>query len=182
MKREDPALDVSAITLRGKSLTPEALADRLRRQSKDGPNGCRLWTGAIGGRGYGVLSLSTRQVYAHRASYALHCGPIPAGKIVCHKCDVRNCINPDHFFLGTHRDNMLDKVAKGRGGYVKGDAHPLTILKAAAVRAIRASSGTHRELAAQYGVARSTISMIRLGLRGSVLEDPAIPADLRSAA
>lgn len=74
----------------------------------------------VTGEGYG--DMSNRKVYrrAHRFSWELHYGPIPEDMYVCHKCDVRNCVNPDHLFLGTHKDNMEDKYSKGRVGRCKG--------------------------------------------------------------
>jgi len=77
---------------------------------------CWLWVAALNNKGYGkFLSLAHGPgTYAHRFSWMLHYGPIPQGLCVLHKCDVPRCIRPDHLFLGTHKDNMRDMVAKGR--------------------------------------------------------------------
>lgn len=83
------------------------------------PNtGCWLWTAADTGR-YGYFRLDgkvgqRRSIGANRAAWLLYRGPIPEGMMVCHTCDTPICVNPDHLFLGTPLDNMLDKVAKGR--------------------------------------------------------------------
>lgn len=74
-------------------------------------SGCWLWEGAsFGKRGYGLYS----KTGAHRYSWRIHFGDIPKGMYVCHRCDVKLCVRPDHLFLGTAMDNAKDMVAKNR--------------------------------------------------------------------
>ena len=99
------------------------LAERFMERVQPEPNsGCWLWTGGVAGNGYGYLSLGRRSEgmeYAHRVSYRIHVGMIPNHKMVLHKCDVPNCVNPDHLFLGTQFDNMQDCSKKERHGSQK---------------------------------------------------------------
>jgi hypothetical protein len=75
---------------------------------------CWLWAGGRQAQGYGAFGNGERVVYAHRFSWQLHNGPIPKGLNVLHRCDVPPCVNPKHLFIGTHADNMRDKIKKSR--------------------------------------------------------------------
>ena len=75
---------------------------------------CWPWTGRKFENGYGQFKLGSKCRKASRVSWELHNGPIPEGKYVLHRCDNPPCVNPTHLFLGTHKENMSDMVAKGR--------------------------------------------------------------------
>lgn len=85
--------------------------------------GCHIWQGSKIVRGYGRLQVAGYTVLAHRHSYTLNVGPIPPGISVCHKCDNPSCVNPEHLFLGSAKDNADDMMAKGRGKH--GLVHPV---------------------------------------------------------
>ncbi len=121
------------------------------------PANCWEWRAGKNDKGYGRYG----EGKAHRHAYELVCGPIDEGKMVLHRCDNPACVNPHHLWLGDARDNALDMMAKGRHKPMRGKLHGKCKLTDEQVREIRESKLRGVELAADYGVAESTISYIR---------------------
>lgn len=134
--------------------------------------GCWAWTASRSKSRYleyGQFNDGTGMRGAHRVSYKLYVGQIPAGLQVLHRCDNPVCVNPDHLFLGTNDDNVKDKVAKGRASKMPGDLHPRRKLSSADIIAIRADTRIQKAIAADYGVGQTHISAIKSGARWSHL-------------
>lgn len=132
--------------------------------SFQGHDGCWLFTGASMGD-YGVIKhKSGRHIKAHRFAWETFHGGIPEGLIVCHRCDVPMCCNPEHLFLGTHKDNSDDKIKKGRAVACPGERNGAAKLRAHQVNEIRASDLQQRKLAEMFNVSPSCISMIKRGV------------------
>jgi hypothetical protein len=144
--------------------TPE---ERFHQSYMADPNsGCWLWELSLAPNGYGKFSPThDKTVGAHRASYEFRHGKIPDGMFVCHKCDVRSCVNPNHLFLGSASANMQDAAKKGRMTWCDEErvlAKTKRIkLTSADVDCIRSSAETSSNLARRFKVSRSNICLIR---------------------
>lgn len=133
------------------------------------PNsGCWLWTRYVDRKGYGLVGNGTEQVFAHRFSYETFVGPLIAGLCICHRCDNPTCVNPDHLFQATHRENMDDMVRKRRHAF--GSRHPNAKLNERDIDEIVFFSAMGMgpdNLASLYGVAARTIRKTILGANWS---------------
>jgi len=143
------------------------LAEKLAHftDRSGGPDACWLWTGSTNTFGYGITQWAGRLQRAHRLAWQEESGSIPAEKFVLHRCDNPPCVNPRHLWLGSKRENSADMVAKGRckSRGPGGERHGTAKLTEADVWAIRQAEGTHRAIAAQYGVGRTQVSSIKQG-------------------
>lgn len=142
----------------GRFLPEEPKEYLYKNFEKNSVTGCWNWTGTIFQvSGYGAfkcLAMRKNHMNASRASWIIHNGPISSRKImVCHTCDNRKCVNPDHLFLGSSSDNMIDASKKGRINH--GEDRPqskLTDATVAEARRLRQDGISWRNLAANYGV------------------------------
>ena len=128
----------------------------------DKSDGCWIWTGPTY-KGYGRVWVKGKTIRAHRASWMLANGEIPNGLLVLHKCDNASCVNPSHLYLGTHQDNMRDKVERDRCAHSnrRGEKGGRAVLTEADVLRIRSDARMNKDIANEYGVDRSTISDIK---------------------
>lgn len=115
--------------------------------------------------GYGKITILKKTLPAHRVSWTMYVGAIPDGQQVLHKCDIRQCVRPDHLFLGTNMDNQQDLRTKGgrvEGFQVKGERSLKSKLTTAQVLEIRRdyTPGSGELLAEKYGVRGQSINDI----------------------
>jgi hypothetical protein len=132
------------------------LPKRFWKKVEKGPD-CWEWTGCKYPEGYGQISIGNK-VYrgAHRVSYELNVGPIPEGLEVCHSCDNPSCVNPDHLFVATHKENMHDMFRKGRNGQIA-----LTREQEVEVKDLLGQGWEKQWVADAYGISMSTIGYLK---------------------
>lgn len=150
-------------------MIPKYLVERFNSKWKvDSVSGCWVWTASIAGKGYGQIKLpkQRKQIYAHRLSYLIHKGELQDGQFVCHTCDNPRCVNPEHLFVGTAKDNQQDMKAKGRHLY--GSKNVRAVLNDEIVKEILidlSGDASQSAIAKHYGVSQITISRIKRGER-----------------
>jgi HNH endonuclease len=132
---------------------------RSVKKSKD----CWLWTGKKAGNGYGQIYDSGYK-YTHRFSYEIHKGKIGKGMCICHTCDNPPCVNPDHLWEGTRKQNSKDMSKKGRHGDLTGEKcgkSKLTWSQVAEIRNLyKPGEITMKQIAVKYGLGYTTIQAI----------------------
>lgn len=140
-----------------------AKADLFHSKYSAGDAGeCWEWRGGMFTAGYGRFFIDTRtSITASRAALILHVGPIPDDADACHTCDNRRCVNPNHLFVGTPRENALDKVSKGRHNSPRGERNGSAKLNPIQVDEIRSSPVSHAQTARCFGVSESLVRQIR---------------------
>jgi hypothetical protein len=142
------------------------MADRFW-EKVERSDGCWMWTGGKSGGygrffiGYGFSFYHSRQ--AHRMAWELTYGPAPTHLWALHRCDVQLCVNPEHLFLGTAKDNTHDCLAKGRLNTARGERSGNAKLTEEIVRMIRSSTERHPVIARRLGLATWTVNNIRRG-------------------
>lgn len=128
-------------------------------------NGCWIWQRSMTWDGYGQVS-GLGEARAHRLSWRIFKGLIPAYSVICHTCDNRACVNPDHLFVGSHSDNRRDAINKGRI-----DVHALSkhansfhIIPETTVKAVidyhRNNGGTQAEIGKLFGISQASVGNI----------------------
>lgn len=159
-----------------KAFKTKSLSERFASKWVPEPNsGCWLWNSTVNTDGYPILCSPRQQlrkperIRAHRAAWIIYKGEIPQGMQVCHKCDTPLCVNPDHLFVGTSRDNNRDRQAKGRGADVKGIKSPVAKLSEADVLSIRKDCRSQSVISREFGITQATVSKIKLRQRWSHL-------------
>ena len=141
--------------------------ERLLSSISVNENGCWIWQKSKSQNGYGSFALGGgSNARAHRISYQCFIGEIPENFDVCHKCDVRDCVNPSHLFVGTRSENILDASKKGRlsrNHQLKGSDHPSSKLTELDVRSIIKNlrdGQSKKSLSRQFGVSQRVILLI----------------------
>ena len=132
-------------------------------------SGCYLWVGSLTSQGYGGIVRKGKLLQAHRVVYEFECGPIPEGAMICHHCDNRICVNPDHLYVGDAQSNNDDMNRRGRNKSPKGSEHHNARLTAAQATEIFYATGSLQSIADRYGIHEMSVYRIKHGCRWKCL-------------
>jgi hypothetical protein len=136
--------------------------ERFREKIAVTEAGCHEWKSTIKRDGYGQFWLNGKSRKAHQVAYRLFVGPIAAGLCVLHKCDNRKCVNPEHLWLGTVRENIADMDAKKRRGHKGWITKEIAL---AIISEYRAGGLSQQAVGKKFGVDQTTVSALLLGKR-----------------
>jgi len=138
----------------------------IKHEIREGSD-CHWWTGALMASGYGSFRINNdRTQFSHRFAYERAFGEIPKGLLICHHCDNKLCVNPDHLFAGTQKDNMDDMYAKGRGHKARGEKNGLAKLsdeKVLEIKKMLLAGKSQTAISEIYDVSQRTIYGIKTG-------------------
>ncbi len=133
-------------------------------------NGCWEWIKTLNLWGYGKITYrdnkKSKEISAHRLSYILNIGKLPKKKLVLHKCDNRKCVNPQHLYLGTQKDNMNDMINKKRAVILKGSQAPWSKLNendVIEIKKLLITNLSQYKIGKLFNVSRSAILNIKNG-------------------
>lgn len=143
----------------------EHLADKLQRKTVVCDDGCWMYIGGWTGSGYGAIcDVGRKTLSAHVVSYSIHKGEIPKGMRVLHTCDHKYCVNPDHLFLGTTKDNKDDEINKGRHAFGERQGNSkLSEDEVVQIKRLLASSFSGAEIGRMFNVTPEAIYLIKKG-------------------
>lgn len=131
---------------------------------------CILFRGGLRRDGYGRFWDGSKNRPAHVAAYQLFVEDVPYGALVCHTCDVRNCVNPDHLYIGDHFTNAADRVNRNRGvGNRKLTDMQVRVIR----RLLEKSSLSQQQIAEPFGVKQVAVSRVKLGQHDYLSRIPA---------
>lgn len=163
---------------KGNSLTEKSVyqmsdLEKLAEKYTVSSNGCWEWKKPRpDGRANTFLYQGKVQI-AYRAAWKIYNGPIPDNLCVLHHCDNGLCVNPNHLFLGTHKDNYEDMRLKGRSNTAKGESKKSSKLTEKDIIEIKTSLLSRKELTLKFGVNRQTIADV---LEGKTWKHVSIPS------
>lgn len=148
------------------SFTEQQVRQFWAKVQTAGGDACWEWTAARNPKGYGVKRLGGRKgrnIMAHRFSWELFNSEVPAGLLVCHRCDNPGCVNPAHLFLGTPKDNTLDMYAKGRAAPLPLAPLKFTPEQCDEIRVLHGLGKSMRAIAREFSTTHSVVRRILLG-------------------
>lgn len=184
---ESSSEQVNGVYISARTLLAESIpitADEKERflEQVDKSGDCWNWSGSKSGHGYGAFYLHGKSLKAHRVSYIIHHGKIPAGEVVLHDCDRSECVNPDHLKTGTQSQNLRDCFKRKRhSSFTHPEKHvwgekvswaKLTNAQVLSIRQLLADGMTQAAIARQFGVAPATIRNIKFGTAWKRLTTP----------
>lgn len=150
-------------------MNKQSIIDRFEKNFIKEDNSCWLWSSAKIKTGYGIFykDRKNKAIYAHRFSFELYKGPIVGNNKICHSCDNPSCVNPEHLWQGSQKDNLQDMYKKKRNNQPRGATCSSSKLTEKDVLFIREqkrlNTSTQKELSVKFGVAESTISRLLNG-------------------